>query len=301
MGQDYLRDSPFFRDGEIQIRFLYQYVEPDRQRPQQWIDRLREQAAKAPDEVKQLCRPEIFDSLTSDDTVTAEEALVLLTYSSKSGRYQKAIEKIEEHTQTCLPVKAYRSKFEDAFYTQLTEILHEIYLSDGACTITPQKVIGRYRVDIHIKLVTDKLYEYVIEFDEAAHDKKAYYQRNDPERDRWFKKYHPEITYFRVKHSESDIWLDAVRQTEELCSLSTFYAKCIRHAVESRSPSRLRITSASSRNAYDISHNPYAFLLLCPKQRMKEIKGILNRLQIEYSGERSISISQSTLNRRCRS
>lgn len=226
MGQDYLRDSPIFHDGKIKVRYLYQYVEPDRQRPQQWIDRLREQATKAPDEIKQLCRPEIFDRLTSNEAVTAVEALVLLTYSSKSGRYQKAIEKIEEHTKT-------------------------------------------------------------------------YYQRNDPKRDRWFKQHHPEITYFRVKHSESDIWLNALSQTKELCSLSTFYAKCIRHAVESRSPSRLRITSASSRNAYDISHNPYAFLLLCPKQRMKEIKGILNRLQIEYSGEKSISISQSTLNRRC--
>ncbi|APC12536.1 MULTISPECIES: hypothetical protein [Providencia] len=301
MRQGYLRYRPNFRDGKIKIRDLYQYVEPDRQRPQQWIDRLREQAAKAPDEVKQLCRPEIFDSLTSDDTVTAEEALVLLTYNSKSGRYQKAIEKIEEHTQTCLPVKAYRSKFEDAFYAQLTEILHEIYPNEGTCTITPQKTIGRYRTDIHIKLVTDKLYEYVIEFDEAAHEKKAYYQHNDPIRDRWFKKYHPEMTYFRVKHSESGIWLNAVRQTQEICSLSTFYAKCIRHAVESRSTSRLKITRESSKRAYKINHNPYAFLLLHPKQYMKEIKGILNRLQIEYSGERSINISQSTLNRRCRS
>ncbi len=301
MGQDYLRDSPFFRDGEIQIRYLYQYVELNRKRPQEWINRLRKQAAKAPDEIKQLCRPEIFDRLTSNDAVTAVEALVLLTYSSKSGRYQKAIEKIEEHTQTCLPVKAYRSKFEDAFCAQLTEILHEIYPNEGTCTITPQKVIGRYRVDIHIKLIADGIHEYVIEFDEDAHDKKAYYQLNDPKRDHWFKQNHPEMTYFRVKHSESHIWLNAVSQTKELCSLSTFYAKCIRHAVESRSASRLRITSASSINAYDISHNPYAFLLLCPKQRMKEIKGILNRLQIEYSGERSISISQSTLNRRCRS
>ncbi|MGB5118248.1 MAG: hypothetical protein WBO26_15020 [Providencia rettgeri] len=301
MRQGYLRYLPNFRDGKIKIRDLYQYVEPDRQRPQQWINRLREQAAKAPDEVKQLCRPEIFDSLTSDDTVTAEEALVLLTYSTQNGRYQKAIEKIEEHTQTCLPVNAYRSKFEDAFYAQLTEILHEFYSNEGTCTITPQKVIGRYRTDIHIKLVTDKRYEYVIEFDEAAHEKKAYYQLNDPKRDRWFKQNHPEITYFRVKYSESVIWLNAVRQTQEICSLSTFYAKCIRHAVESHSASRLRITSKSSKRAYDINQNPYAFLLQHPQQYMKEIKGILNRLQIEYSGGRSISISQSTLNRRCRS
>ncbi|EJD6410262.1 hypothetical protein P7V44_02690 [Providencia sp. CRE-3FA-0001] len=299
MRQGYLRYRPIFHDGKIKVRNLYQYVERDRQRPQQWIDRLREQAANAPDEVKQLCRPEIFDHLTSDDTVTPEEALVLLTYSSQNGRYQKAIEKIEENTQTCLPVKTHRSKFEDVFYAQLTEILHEIYPYEGSCTITPQKVIGRYRVDIHIKLVTDDFHEYVIEFDEDAHEKKAYYQLNDPKRDRWFKQNHPEITYFRVKHSESDIWLNAVKQTKELCSLSTFYAKCIRHAVESRSTSRLKITSESSRRAYDINHNPYAFLLLRPKQRMREIKGILNRLQIEYSGERSINISQSTLNRRC--
>ncbi len=301
MRQGYLRYRPIFHDGKIKVRNLYQYVETDRQRPQQWIDRLREQAANAPDEVKQLCRPEIFDSLTSDDTVTPEEALVLLTYSSQNGRYQKAIEKIEEHTQTCLPVKTHRSKFEDVFYAQLTEILHEIYPYEGTCTITPQKVIGRYRVDIHIKLVTDDFHEYVIEFDEDAHEKKAYYQLNDPKRDRWFKQNHPKMTYFRVKHSESDIWLNAVRQTQEICSLSTFYAKCIRHAVESRSTSRLKITSDSSRRAYNINHNPYAFLLLRPTPSMKEIKGILNRLQIKYSGKRSINISQSTLNRRCRS
>ncbi|HBC7428467.1 TPA: hypothetical protein KEY68_000701 [Providencia rettgeri] len=301
MRQGYLRYRPMFHDGEIKVRNLYRYVEPDRQRPQQWIDRLREKAAKAPDEIKQLCRPEIFDHLTSDDTVTAVEALVLLTYSTQNGRYQKAIEMIEEHTKTCLPVKAHRSKFEDVFYAQLTKILHEIYPYEGTCTITPQKVIGRYRVDIHIKLVTDKLYKYVIEFDEDAHENKAYYQLNDPRRDRWFKQNHPEMTYFRVKHSESDNWLNAVKQTKELCSLSTFYAKCIRHAVESRSPSRLKITSESSIRAYDINHNPYAFLLQRPRQRMREIKGILNRLQIEYSGKRSISISQSTLNRRCRS
>ena len=301
MRQGYLRYPPIFRDGEIQIRNLYKYVELDRQRPQQWINRLREQAAKAPDDIKQLCRSEIFDHLTSDDTVTAIEALVLLTYSTQNGRYQKAIEKIEEHTQTCLPIKAYRSKFEDAFCAQLTEVLHEIYPDEGTCTITPQKAIGQYRVDIHIKLVTDGFYEYVIEFDEAAHEKKAYYQLNDPRRDRWFKQNHPEITYFRVKHSESVIWLNAVKQTEELCSLSTFYAKCIRHAVESHSASRLRITSTSLINAYDINQNPYAFLLQSSRQQMKEIKDILHRLQIEYSGGRSINICQSTLNRRCRS
>ncbi|HEM7130793.1 MULTISPECIES: hypothetical protein [unclassified Providencia] len=301
MRQGYLRYPPIFCDGEIKIRNLYQYVELNRQRPQQWINRLRKQAAKAPDEIKQLCRPEIFDHLTSDDTVTAIEALVLLTYSTQNGRYQKAIEKIEERTQTYLPIKAYRSKFEDAFCAQLTEVLHEIYPNEGTCTITPQKVIGRYRTDIHIKLVTDDFYEFVIEFDEDAHDKKAYYLLNDPRRDRWFKQNHPEMTYFRVKHSESDIWLNAVRQTKEICSLSTFYAKCICYAVESRSTSRLKITSESSKKAYDINHNPYAFLLHSPKQRMKEIKDILHRLQIEYSGGRSVSLSQSTLNRRCRS
>lgn len=287
-----------FRDGKISIRWLYGCIPGRSHRPQQWFDRLLKQAQSAPDEVKMLCRPEFFEGMRAfDGKLTPAEALTLLTFNANNARYTKLIKEIECVSGVGLPIKAYKSKFEAVFGLRLEELLQELYNTSGY-ELRDQKKIGPYFVDFYVEVHTKGTPKYVIEFDEEAHDKKKHYLIHDPIRNRWFRDNHHEITFIRVKHAESEAWLDAVSRTGAFISMEKFYAHCILSAAVCPTAQKLRITSQSAQAAYDIEQNQYAFLLTDPKHRLNELRKILKRLKVPHDGERVINLSKVTLKRR---
>ncbi|RDL23582.1 hypothetical protein [Serratia fonticola] len=287
-----------FRDGKISIRWLYDCVPGSTHRPQQWFDRLLRQAQRAPDEVKTLCRSEFFDGMRAvDGKLTPAEALTLLTFNANHGRYNNLIKEIEGITGVKLPIEPHKSKFEAAFGLRLEELLQELYSASGY-VFREQKKIGPYYVDFYVEIHADGMPKYVIEFDEEAHDKKKHYLTHDPIRNRWFRDNRPDITFIRVKHVESETWLDAVSRTGAFISMEKFYAHCILSAAVCPTAQKLRITSQSAQAAYNIEQNQYAFLLTDPKHRLNELRKILNRLKVPHDGERVINLSKATLRRR---
>ncbi|WP_156294438.1 DUF559 domain-containing protein [Serratia oryzae] len=298
MARDQLNLELAFRDGEISIRWLYDCVPGSTHRPQQWFDRLLKQAQSAPEEVKTLCRPAFFEGMRAyDGKLIPAEALTLLTFNANHAKYRKLITEIEAVTGIKLPIEPHRSKFEAIFGLQLEELLQELYSMNGY-ELRDQKKIGPYFVDFYVEIHTSGTQKYVIEFDEEAHDKKKHYLTHDPIRNRWFRDNRPDITFIRVKHAESELWLDAVSRTRAFISMEKFYAHCILSAAVCPTVQKLRITSQSSQAAYDIERNQYAFLLTDPKHRLSELRKILNRLKVPHDGERVINLSKATLRRR---
>ncbi|WP_337261575.1 MULTISPECIES: hypothetical protein [unclassified Serratia (in: enterobacteria)] len=298
MARDQLNLEHAFRDGKISIRWLYGCIPGRTHRPQQWFDRLLKQAQSAPEEVKTLCRPKFFESMRAfDGKLTPAEALTLLTFNANHARYTQLINEIERVTGVKLPIEPHKSKFEAIFGLRLEELLQELYSTSGY-ELREQKKIGPYYVDFYVEIHIDGTPKYVIEFDEEAHDKKKHYLANDPIRNRWFRDKRPDITFIRVKHAESETWLDTVSRTGAFISMEKFYAHCILSAAECPKNQKLRITSQSAQAAYDIEQNPYAFLLNDPKHRLKELRNILKRLNVPYDGVRVINLSKATLRRR---
>jgi len=294
-----------FTDGvtEVSLSVLFNKIPRSAGRFTQWIERTRPKLLGAPKDVQSYFTPEFLNGPVParNNWITAGDALGLLTYSTSSYLNQSLIQVIEAKSGIKLPVDANKSTFEGQFGIQLSALLRSFWDSGRAYyEIEPQRTIGHYRVDF---LVTEKTTNpdgspqnklFVIEFDEIAHQKQAY-QKRDRQRDLWFRKNRPDIRLIRVKHAEQDRWLEAVCQLKQLVSLEDCYANCLRIACSSLSNPELIITSESSQTAYQQNKNECYFLLSRPTQRLREMKDILVRLGIHFTGVRSIRFKRAKL------
>lgn len=290
---------------QIAIPFLRRHT-PQAKRFTQWVQRTHAKLLGAPSNVLSFCTSDLLEEKLPDvdGWLSAGDALALLTYSVYSSTNAELIKSIEAKSGLRLPVAAGESKLEGQFGKRLREaIAGYAQLADRTYyEVDNQKQIGNFRVDF---LITMQWYidgsggktakrQFIVEFDEEAHKKKRY-QSNDERRDRWFRKNHPEIKVIRVRHEEQELWFDTIKQLKRLVSLDDCYAHCIRQACSTLSSPELLITSISSKTAYDAELNECHFLLTRPLQRLRELKTVLERLEIPYSTGKSVSFKRAHL------
>lgn len=290
---------------QIAIPFLRKST-PQAKRFTQWVQRTHAKLLGAPKNVLSFCTHDLLEGKLPDagDWISAGDALALLTYSVHSSTNAGLIKAIETKSGIQLPVAAGESKLEGQFGQRLQDTIagYARLAANTYYEVANQKQMGRFRVDF---LITKKWYvdtstgetaqrQFVVEFDEEAHKKKRY-QSNDERRDRWFRKNHPEIKVIRVRHEEQELWFDTIRQLKRLVSLDDCYAHCIRQACSTLASPELLITSISSKTAYDAELNECHFLLTRPLQRLRELKTLLERLEIPYNTGKSVSFKRAHL------
>jgi len=287
---------------QISVAFLRDKV-PASKRFSQWMQRTHAKLCKAPPEIRQCCSDELISGRFPGSTgwLDAGDALALLTYSIYSSRNTHLIAAIEEKAGVTLPVANHESTFAGQFFDALSPLLASFWSETRRYyEIERERVIGPYRVDsliIEKSSATDGstiTRHYVIEFDENAHKSKRY-RTNDLKRDHWFRKNCPEIKLIRVRHEEQELWLEAISQLKLLKSLEDCYAHCLRTACKSLQSSELVITSQSSLSAYESDHNMCWFMLKRPKQRLRELKEILERLRIPCQDGRTLRFKRAYL------
>ncbi|QDY43000.1 hypothetical protein [Candidatus Pantoea soli] len=289
---------------QVSVAFLRDKV-PATKRFSQWMQRTHSKLCQAPPEILKCCSDELICGRFPGPTgwLDASDALALLTYSIYSSRNTHLVAAIKEKAGVTLPVANHESTFAGQFFDALSPLLASFWRDTRRYyEIQREKVIGPYRVD---SLIVEKssntdgstiIRHYVIEFDEKAHKSKRY-RFNDLKRDRWFRKNCPEIKLIRVRHEEQELWLEAISQLRMLKSLEDCYVHCLRTACEPLQSSELLITSQSSQSAYESEHNICWFMLKRPKQRLRELKELLERLGIPCQGGRTIRFKRACLRR----
>lgn len=290
---------------QISVDFLRKRT-PQAVRFTQWMQRTHAKLLKAPENVLSCCTSELINGEIPDKNgwLSAGDALALLTYSIHSSQNEPLIDAIEQKASLVLPVRPGESKLEGQFGVKLRDVIGELRQQPRFThyELEQQKYIDRYRVDFFI---TEQWYtdmatgetakrQFIIEFDEAAH-RSARYQASDKRRDIWLRKNHSDVTVIRVRHEEQEIWLDAVSRLKRLVRLEDCYAHCLRLASIDCSQSELRISSVSSRNAYDGEHNECAFLLSRPAQPLREMETLLKRLGIPCNKSRDLYFRRAKL------
>lgn len=292
---------------QIAVQFLRKFT-PQAKRFTQWVQRTHTKLLGAPKNVLSYCTFALIEGKFPDvdGWVSAGDALALLTYSVHSSTNADLINAIESKSGIQLPVAAGESKLEGQFGQRLRDVLagYARLAANTHYEIVSQKKIGSFRVDF---LITEQRYtdltngetvkrQFIIEFDEVAHRKKRY-QQNDERRDRWFRQNRSEIKLIRVRHEEQELWFDTIRHLKRLVNLEDCYAHCLRKACSTLTKTELLITSNSSDLAYKSELNECHFLLRRPLQRLREMKTILQRLEIPYSDGRSVSFKRAHLRR----
>ena len=290
---------------QISIAFLRK-VTPQAARFTQWIQRTHTRLLRAPDNVLSCCTSGLIDGDIPDKNgwLSAGDALALLTYSVHSSQNGLLIDAIEQNSGLILPVRPGESRLEGQFAVRLHHLIVELRQQPRFISyeLERQKQVGPYRVDF---LLTEQWYtdmakgetakrQFTIEFDEKAH-RTTRYQLNDKRRDRWLRKNRPDIKLIRVRHEEQETWLEAVRQLKRFVSLEDCYAHCLRMACISLSDSTLKIGSESARKAYDAAHNECSFLLKSPRQPLREMGKLLDRLTIPFDKRRDIYFQRAKL------
>lgn len=289
---------------QVSVAFLRGKV-PATKRFSQWIQRTHAKLGKAPSEILKCCSDEFISGQFPKSTgwLYAGDALALLTYSIYSSRNTHLVAAIEEKSGIALPVANHESTFAGQFFDALKPVLTNFWVhTHKYYEIEREKIIGPYRVDsfilekFSVKGGSTITRQYVIEFDEKAH-KLERYRVNDLKRDRWFRKNCPDIKLIRVRHEEQELWFEAIDQLKRLISLEDCYAHCLRTACVSLQASELEITSQSSHSAYERDHNICWFMMRRPKQRLRELKELLERLRIPRQDGRTLRFRRAFLRR----
>lgn len=269
----------------------------------QWMQRTHAKLLGAPEDVLSYCTSDLIEGIFPDVNgwLFAGDALALLTYSTNSSSNVPLINTIEHKSGIKLPVPPGGSSFAEQFSLELTACFRILWERSGCFyDLQREKWFGPYRVDF---LLSEKRSapdgstikrDFIIEFDEKAHRLKRY-QTNDKCRDRWFRKNLPEIPLIRVRHDEQETWLEAVRRLKRIVRLEDCYGHCLRLACTDHSQPELRISSVSARNTYDMEQNECAFLLQRPAQPLREMEGLLNRLDIPYEKRRDLHFRRAKL------
>ncbi|MBY5254775.1 hypothetical protein FP364_07620 [Citrobacter amalonaticus] len=292
-------------DGSPQISVAFlRKMTPQAARFTQWIQRTHTKLLKAPENVLSCCTSDLIEGEIPDKNgwLSAGDALALLTYSVHSSQNGHLIDAIEQKSGLKLPIKPGGSRFEEQFGMRLRDLITELRQQPRFTyfELEQQKQIGPYRVDFFITQKHSEpdgstvKQEYIIEFDEAAH-RSSRYKLNDKQRDRWLQKNRPDIKLIRVRHSEQEVWLEAVRQLKRFVSLEDCYVHCLRMACIDLSESTLRISSESARKAYDSVQNECHFLLKSPLQPLSEMRKLLDRLGISFDKRRNTYFKRAKL------
>lgn len=290
---------------QISVSFLQKRT-PQAARFTQWIRRTHTNLLRAPENVLSYCTSGLINGEIPDKNgwISAYDALALLTYSIHSSQNEWLIEAIEQKAGIELPVRPGESRLEGQFGVRLRDLLAELRRGPHFVhyELEQQKQIDRYRVDFFL---TEQWYtdmakgetakrQFIIEFDEAAH-KSTRYQINDKRRDRYLRKYLPDVKLIRVRHEEQELWLQTVRRLKRFVRLEDCYVHCLRVACTDLTESELRIKSESARKAYDEGQNECHFLLSSPRQRLKEMEILLNRIGIPFYKRRDIRFRRANL------
>ncbi|WP_313228372.1 hypothetical protein [Leclercia sp.] len=277
---------------QISVDFLRKMT-PQAARFTQWMQRTHANLINAPQDVLSCCTSGLIEGKIPDRKgwFSAGDALALLTYSIYSSQNEPLINAIGQKAGLELPVRPGESRLEGQFGIRLRDLISELRRQPHFVhyELEQQKLIGRYRIDFFLteQWYTDRAKgetakrQFIIEFDEAAH-RTTRYQLNDKRRDRWFRENLPGVTLIRVRHEEQETWLQAVRHLKRFIRLEDCYAHCLRMACINLSDSELRIDSASAQKAYDAEQNQCSFLLKSPRQPLKEMGKLLNRMAIPF-------------------
>ncbi|WP_409076628.1 hypothetical protein ACF2G4_23430 (plasmid) [Pantoea sp. C3] len=233
------------------------------------------------------------------DWIPVKDALALLTYCRDSFLYRRLVQEINGKTLVSIASDRRLSWYEAQFGELLTEKLEKVGEETGIqYEISHQHMLSdpsgcskrRIVVDFLVSFWevqaagTRKLRQIVIEFDEQAHEGKVY-RRNDESRDKWLKRYLPQYGLIRVKHREQASWLACLESSQRLASMESYYAHCLKLASTVRSREERVITKETLEAAYDVLQNDCHPALERPKQRFREMKGILERLGVPYGGD----------------
>lgn len=292
-------DSDWRNDAgvpHISVAFLRKRT-PQAVRFTQWVQRTHANLLKAPENVLSCCTSGLIRGEIPDKNgwITAFDALALLTYSVHSSLNEPLIDAIGQKAGLELPVRPGESRLEGQFGVKLQDLIAELRQQPRFTSyeLERQKQLGPYRVDFFL---TEQWYtdmakgettkrQFIIEFDEAAH-RTTRYQANDKRRDKWFRDNLPGVTLIRVRHEEQETWLQAVRHLKRFIRLEDCYAHCLRMACIDLSGPELRISSTSAQKAYDATQNGCSFLLKSPRQPLKEMEKLLNRMAIPFDKRR---------------
>lgn len=281
---------------QISVAFLRKKT-PQTVRFTQWVRRTHANLLKAPENVLSCCTSGLIEGEIPDKNgwISACDALALLTYSIHSSQNEPLIDAIGQKAGLELPVRPGESRLEGQFGIRLRDLIVELRDQPHFVhyELDHQKTIGPYRVDFFL---TEQWYtdmakgetakrQFIIEFDEAAH-RATRYQANDKRRDKWFRDNLPGVTLIRVRHEEQETWLQAVRHLKRFIRLEDCYAHCLCMACIDLSGQELRISSTSAQKAYDAAQNEYSFLLKSPRQPLKEMEKLLNRMAIPFDKRR---------------
>lgn len=255
---------------------------------------------RAPKEVQLCCSTALLNGEYNSRTewIPAADALAILTYHRDSFRYRGLVKAIREKTDISLVSDPRISWYEGQFGESLMETLgkisletrtnhrftHQRMLSDASGR-SKRRIVVDFLVSIEEKQPNGeiKTRNIVIEFDEPAHEGRAY-SESDEKRDKWLKRYLPMFELIRVKHSEQDAWLKCLESHQRLDTLNGYYAHCLKMASKVSSREERVITKESVAAAYDPSQNSCHPLLNRPKQHFREMKAILERLEIPFTG-----------------
>jgi len=296
---------------EIRLPFVTAAMCKLNMKPLRIAERLNAAATRvrnAPAVIQNSCSKAFLNGEYTPGTywVPAVDALALLTYCGDSFLYRKLVQEIRQKAHVSLPSDPGTSWYEGKFGEELSETLekvssftgisyeitHQKRLSDP-CGMSKKRIVVDFLITYWQKLPNGckSFHTYVIEFDEKAHDGKTY-KRNDAARDQWLKQCLPEYKLIRVKHQEQDAWLKCLESHGQLDTLDGYYAQCLKVASQIRSREERVITRESVAAAYDPSQNSCHPLLNSPKQRFKEMKSILKRLEIPFTGDSQIRLKR---------
>lgn len=289
----------------ISVAFLRKRT-PQTVRFTQWVRRTHANLINAPLDVLSCCTSGLIEGDIPDKNgwIPAYDALALLTYSIHSSQNEPLIDAIGQKAGLELPVRPGESRLEGQFGVRLRDLIVELRKQPRFTSyeLEQQKTVGPYRVDFFL---TEQWYtdmakgetakrHFIIEFDEEAH-RTTRYQLNDRRRDRWLRKNLPDIKLIRVKHTEQEAWLEAVRQLKRFVSLEDCYVHCLRMACIDLSQPTLQISSESARKAYDEAHNECSFVLKRPWQPLSEMGKLLNRIGIAPDARRKLYFPRAKL------
>lgn len=292
-------DSDWRNDAgvpQISVAFLRKKT-PQTIRFTQWVQRTHANLLKAPENVLSCCTSGLIEGDIPDKNgwISACDALALLTYSIHSSQNEPLIDAIGQKAGLELPVRPGESRLEGQFGVKLRDLITELRNQPHFVhyELEQQKTIGPYRVDFFL---TEQWYtdmakgetakrQFIIEFDEAAHRSKRY-QLNDKRRDQWLRDNLPGIMLIRVRHEEQETWFRAVQHLKRFVRLEDCYAHCLRMACVDLSAPELRISSTSAQKAYDAAQNECSFQLKSPRQPLKEMEKLLNRMAIPFDKRR---------------
>lgn len=239
-------------------------------------------------EIREICAV-LHDQIGKNTWISANSALVLLTYGSRNHRHLEVAQWVERYTGIKLPRPKGLSRreivfghklhaFIDAELTSVTYGDYELQSQYRVCN-------GKYYVDFAVKHYWNGNEDsanyrlYLIEFDEEEHAL-APNKAADLIRDTEIKKEIPHATIIRVKHDESDNWFELVRDNNGLIGFEAALLSGIITASRAVEGEAIIIDSTSAKKAYNSTQNMNADWLTYDKQPLRGIKEALNRCSV---------------------